>query len=94
MRKGFSSRGMAHTSACRARIELAMAEADDPRWKAATDRIAHCLADSVAAPATAAASWSLPDTHVRGPPDDTWEFTGHTRTSMAHMLPAMALGSD
>ena len=68
MRKGFSSRGMAHTSACRARIQLAMAEADDPRWNAATDRIAHRLADSVAAPTTAAASGSLPDTHVRGPP--------------------------
>ena len=68
MRVGFPTRGMAHTSVCRARIELAMAEADDPRWNAATDRIAHRLPDSVAAPTTAAASGSLPDTHVRGPP--------------------------
>ena len=68
MRVGLPTRGMAHTSACRARIELAMAEADDPRWNAATDRIAHRLADSVAAPTTAAASGSLPDTHVRGSP--------------------------
>ena len=45
-----------------------MAEADDPRWNADTDRITHRLADSVAAPTTAAASGSLPDTHVRGPP--------------------------
>ena len=31
MRLGRPTRGMAHTSACRARIELAMAEDDDPR---------------------------------------------------------------
>ena len=47
MRLGRPTRGMAHTSACRARIELAMAEDDDPRWNAATDRIAHRLEDSV-----------------------------------------------
>ena len=54
-RLGRPARGMAHTSACRARIELAMSEADDPRWNAATDRIAHRLEDSVAPAAAAAA---------------------------------------
>ena len=54
-RLGRPARGMAHTSACRARIELAMSEADDPRWNAATDRIAHRLEDSVALAAAAAA---------------------------------------
>ena len=54
-RLGRPALGMAHTSACRARIELAMSEADDPRWNAATDRIAHPLEDSVALAAAAAA---------------------------------------
>jgi hypothetical protein len=57
MRLGRATRGMAHTSLCRARVELAMAEDDDPRWNAATDRIAHRLEDSVA---TAQASPATP----------------------------------
>ena len=48
MREGFSTRGMKHTSACRERIETAMANDNDPRYNAATDRIARRLADSVA----------------------------------------------
>ena len=48
MRFGRATRGMAHTSSCRARVELAMAEDDDPLWNEATDRIAHRLEDSVA----------------------------------------------
>ena len=47
MRLGHPTKGMAHTPECRARIELAMAEEDDPRWNAATDRIAKRLEDSV-----------------------------------------------
>ena len=38
MRLGVASRGVAHSLACRARVELAMAEANDPRWNAAIDR--------------------------------------------------------
>ena len=44
---------MAHTLACKARIELAVAQDDDPKCNAATDRIAHRLEDSVAPAATA-----------------------------------------
>ena len=61
---------MAHTSACRARIEVAMAEADDPTWNAATDRIAHRFADSVAASTTAAAASSPPLPPPEASPED------------------------
>ena len=54
---------MAHTSACRARNELAMAEADYSRWNAATNRIAHSIVDRISA-ADAPAEEASPATPV------------------------------
>ena len=47
VRLGLPTKGMKHTSACIARVELAMAEENDPRWNPSTDRIARRLSDSV-----------------------------------------------
>ena len=56
MRLGKSVHGTSHNPACRARIELAMAESGDPRLATAADRMAQRLEDIVtpahASPAT------------------------------------------
>ena len=61
-RQGFPVRGMRHTIACRTRIELAMAEADDPRWRAAADRIAQRMAEDEATRVPVAMAAAVPDT--------------------------------
>ena len=71
MHVGHPSKGMAHTSACRAWGELPIAQANDPRWNGAEDRIADRLADIAAAagppaiaPAAATAAVAAPATPV------------------------------
>ena len=61
-RQGLPVRGMRHTIACRTRIELAMAEADDPRWRAAADRIAQRMAEDDATRVPVAMAAAVPDT--------------------------------
>ena len=67
-RQGLPTRGMRHSEACRVRIELAMAEADEPRLHAAADRIAQRMADNAVVSRPAAAT--VPAVPPQLPPPD------------------------
>ena len=61
---------MRHSEARRVRIELAMAEADEPRWYAAADRIAQRMADNAVVSRPAAATVSAVPPQLPPPEDD------------------------
>ena len=54
MWQGFPSKGVAHSAACRTRIEMAMSNTNDPRWNAATNRLAQRMVELYPEPAAAA----------------------------------------